>query len=271
VNAYVSLIAVRFKSSIQYRAAAVAGVVTQLFFGFITVMVMDAFYATGAGNPGMKLSAIVNYVWLGQAFLGMLPWNVDKDIQASIRNGNIVYDFIRPIDLYFTWWSNSLAWRVSSTILRAVPLLLFVSLVNPLLGMSEYALTAPSGATAFFAFIATYTLTICLSISITVFMNIVTLLFLSAEGLNIFINGIVTILSGMIIPLPLFPGWLAPFLFFQPFSGLVDFPFRYYSGDFDASLLALTIPVQLFWIAFFIVTGKMILSRVKKKLVVQGG
>ncbi len=268
---YLSLVAIRFKSSIQYRAAAIAGAITQLFFGFVIVMVLDAFYGSGKAQDTISLRAIVNYVWLGQAFLGMLPWNVDRDIQASIRSGNIVYDFARPTDLYLVWWCNSLAWRVSSTLLRSVPVILFAALANPLLGMPEYALTGPAGATALASFCVTYLFTIALSVSITVFSNIVTLLFLSADGLNVTLTALVTIFSGMIIPLPLFPDWLKPFLFAQPFSALVDFPFRYYTGNLGWQFLAYTIPHQVFWTCVFVLGSRLILSMVKKKLVIQGG
>jgi ABC-2 type transport system permease protein len=268
---YLSILSARFKTSIQYRAAALAGFVTQLFFGFIMVMVMYAFYSSGKTAGTLSLKSIINYIWLGQALLGMLPWSVDRDIQATIRNGNVVYDFLRPLDLYFVWYFNSLAWRVSSTILRAIPLFIFVSVILPFTGLDIYSLTAPQSPAALSAFFFTYIFTILLSISITVFMNIVTLLFLSADGLNVLITALVTLLSGMIIPLPLFPDSFQLFLLIQPFSSLVDFPFRYYTGNLSIGSLIYTIPLQIFWICFFIFISRRILSNIKKKLVIQGG
>jgi ABC-2 type transport system permease protein len=271
MNSYLSIISTRFKSSIQYRAAAIAGFATQLFFGIAMVMVMDAFYSSSSLLPAMSLRSMINYIWLGQALLGMLPWNVDRDIQAMIRNGNVVYDFLRPLDLYFIWYFNSLAWRVSATILRSIPLLLTVSFIFPLIGAAEFAFTIPDGYKALAAFLTTYFFTILLSASITVFMNIITLLFISSEGLNVTVTAMVTLLSGMVIPLPLFPDSVQTILKLQPFCALVDVPFRYYVGNFKIDNLLYTIPHQIFWIFFFIVAGKFILSKVKKKLVIQGG
>ena len=58
--------------------------------------------------------------------------------------------------------------------------------------MKEYALSSPEGFHALSAFVTTYFFSILLSISITVFMNIVTLLFLSADGLNVIFTALVT-------------------------------------------------------------------------------
>jgi ABC-2 type transport system permease protein len=271
LKAYLSILAARFKTSIQYRAAAIAGFITQVFWGLIMVMALEAFYASGKGAPPLPFQAAVNYIWLGQAFLAMLPWTVDRNVQAMIRNGNVVFEFVRPLDLYFTWFSHSLAWRVSSTILRAVPLLITVALVFPLFGPEMSRLTGPASVSAGCAFFITYLFTIMLSVSITVFMNIVTLLFLSADGLNVFMSALVTIFSGMVIPLPLFPDAFQPFLLVQPFGGLVDFPLRYYTGAFQFSHLLVTVPLQAFWIGFFALGGRRLLSRVRRKLVIQGG
>jgi ABC-2 type transport system permease protein len=271
VRAYLSVAAARFKASIQYRAAAAAGFVTQLFFGLVMVMALQAFYASGRAGAPVSFQSAVNYVWLGQAFLAMLPWNVDRDVQALIRNGNVVFEFVRPLDLQLTWLAHALAGRLSSTVLRAVPLILTVALAFPLIGPAVSGLTGPASAAAFAAFLVTYALTILLSAAITVFMNVVTLLFLSADGLNVFMNALVTIFSGMIIPLPLFPDALQPFLLAQPFAGLVDFPFRYYTGAFPVSRLPVTLPLQACWIAFFALAGRALLARAKKKLTIQGG
>jgi ABC-2 type transport system permease protein len=271
VRPYLSILAMRFKTSIQYRSAAVAGYVTQMFFGIVMVSVLGAFYASGRNGTAVPLQSFVNYIWLGQAFLGMLPWTVDRDVQAMIRSGNVVFEFLRPLDLYLIWFAHSLAWRVSSTILRAVPLVLTVALVFPLIGPVMAPLTGPASVEAGLAFVITYGLTILLSVSITVFMNVLTLLFLSADGLNVFMMALVTVFSGMVIPLPLFPDALQTFFLLQPFASLVDIPFRYYAGVFPVSRLAFTLPLQAFWIACFVLAGRLMLRRVRRKLGVQGG
>jgi len=271
VSPYLAVVAVRFRASLRYRAAAAAGFVTQLFFGLVMVMALQAFYASGRAGASLPFQAAVNYIWLGQAFLGMLPWNVDRDVMALIRNGNVVFDFVRPLGLYGVWFAHALAGRASATMLRAVPLILAVAFVFPLLGPEVVGLTGPASGAGFIAFLATYLFTVLLSCAVTVFMNALNLIFLSGEGINAFMTALVTIFSGMVIPLPLFPDALQPLLIAQPFAGLVDFPFRYYTGAFPPSRLLVTLPLQAFWIGCFALAGRALLARAEKRLSIQGG
>jgi hypothetical protein len=65
---------------LQYRAAAVAGFGTQVFWGLMRIMIFEAFYRSSSADQPMTFPQVVTYVWLGQAMLAMFPWNVDADI-----------------------------------------------------------------------------------------------------------------------------------------------------------------------------------------------
>ena len=128
---------------LQYRAAAFAGLVTQCFWGAIRLMIVAAFYAASTQAQPMSLPEVVVYIWLGQAFFGMLPWNIDEEFAQKVRDGSVAYDLLRPVDLYAFWYSHTLAYRIAPTTLRAIPLGLLAMLVLPRLGLAEWALRAP--------------------------------------------------------------------------------------------------------------------------------
>ena len=73
MRGYAAIVSARFRTLLQYRAAAVAGFGTQLVFGLIHAMVLGAFYAVSTRPQPMTYTEVVAYVWLGQAMLGMLP------------------------------------------------------------------------------------------------------------------------------------------------------------------------------------------------------
>src|SRR5262245_51723444 len=101
---------------LQYRAAAIAGLWTQVFFGLVMIMIYEAFYRSTAlpeRAPPMTLRQIVNYVWLGQALFAMLPWNADADVRAMVRSGAVAYELCRPVDLYALWYARALAMRTA--------------------------------------------------------------------------------------------------------------------------------------------------------------
>ena len=98
VRPYLAIFAARFLMLLQYRAAALAGIATQFWFGAIMVMALTAFYGSGRGAPSITLAQAITYIWLGQAFLGLLPWNVDTEIATMMRSGNVAYERLRPVD-----------------------------------------------------------------------------------------------------------------------------------------------------------------------------
>ena len=70
----------------------------------------------------------------------MLPWNADAEIRAMIRSGAVAYELCRPVDLYGLWYARAIAWRTAPTMLRAVPMAIFASVVLPLIGLDEWRL-----------------------------------------------------------------------------------------------------------------------------------
>ena len=57
---YISFFKLKFSVGLQYRAAAIAGLCTQLFFGLVFIMVYIAFYGSGdASNVDISLRQII--------------------------------------------------------------------------------------------------------------------------------------------------------------------------------------------------------------------
>ncbi len=180
---YTAVVSARYRNLLQYRAAAFAGFVTQLFWGAVRLMIFGAFYAAAEGPQPMNMVEVVAYVWLGQAMLGMLPWNTDADFKEQVASGAVAYDLLRPLDLYGYWFARTLAFRTAATTLRAIPMVIFAMLLLPAFGLADWALPAPSGA-ALIGFLAAITAAALLSTAITVVAHISMLWTLSGEGVD---------------------------------------------------------------------------------------
>lgn len=270
-RAYGTIVSVRYRMLLQYRAAALAGFGTQLFWGAIRLMILAAFYASATTPPPLPLASVIAYVWLGQAFLGLLPWNVDAELATLIRTGGVAYELMRPLDLYTWWFFRTLAYRTAGTTLRVFPMVLFAMLLLPLLGLGDWALTPPPTWAAGLLFLVSMGLAVLLSCSVTMLMHVTLVWTLSSDGINRLMPSIVSLFTGMVVPLPLFPDWLQPFLQWQPLRGIVDVPYRIYSGDILPPQAMAELLQQAGWIVLLIWGGRWLLAVSIRRLVVQGG
>ena len=63
----------KFKAGLQYRAAALAGIITQLFFGIVYISVYFACYESNTNSSlPMPLHQLISYLWLNQIFFCLI-------------------------------------------------------------------------------------------------------------------------------------------------------------------------------------------------------
>ncbi|HUW31780.1 MAG TPA: ABC-2 family transporter protein [Planctomycetota bacterium] len=259
---YRAMFSARFRSLLQYRAAAVAGFCTQVFWGLIRMMIFSAFYAGVQEPMPMDLQQVIAYVWLGQAFFAMIPLRPDRDIEQLIRTGNVAYEILRPVDQYNLWYSRAAANCIAPAMLRAVPILV-ISLVAGWLywpGALPVACSAASMLAAAMLSAAFSTL-----MTITMFWTI------SGRGITVLASILAYTLSGIVIPLPFFPDSVQWLLNALPFRGLIDVPFRIFTGSIPPASVPVEVASQLAWTAVLVLAGRMLLARSVRRVVVQGG
>jgi ABC-2 type transport system permease protein len=263
MKAYLAILKCRFSALFQYRAAALAGLCTQTFWGLIKMMVLTAFFSGTSASQPMTLGQAITFIWLGQALLQLLPWNIDKEVEEQVKTGNVAYELVRPLDLYWLWFARSLAMRLVPTVMRCIPIFVLAGLF--------FGLEPPHSIASACAFICSLGFSAILSASITTFVIVSLMWTISGEGLQRLLPHIVVFFSGMIVPLPLFPTWMQPFLNIQPFRGIIDIPARIYTGMIPASDAFYYLGFQLIWCMVIIFMGRMLIKRGLKRLVIQGG
>ncbi len=267
MRATLAIFKMRFQLLLNYRMAAIAGLFTQLFFGFVMIEVYHAFFQnTGGIDTPMTLVQTTTYVWLGQGLLALLPWNGDREIRAMIKNGDFAYELVRPLSIYWYWFIRILAQRIAPVLMKGTSLFLIVILV----GKGTYGLQPPVSIEGFILFFLILSTGVILGAAIS---NIITIsiLFTIGDGIERFLPAVITIFSGMVIPLALFPDNIQWLLRILPFSGLVDAPYRFYLGLYSINDFIPILSIQIIWIALLFGLGHLMLKKAQKRVIVQGG
>lgn len=267
MKSYISYFKLKFKVSLQYRAAALAGIVTQFFFGFVYISVYIAFYESNSSNLPMKLDELISYIWLCQAFFSLIYlWYKDKEIINLIKTGNIAYELSRPQDLYLMWASKILGERLAMVTLRFLPVVIVSSLLP-----KPYNLDPSVTLPIFLLFLLTLILSSILMTVLVLLYHVICLLTLDEKGIvNIFMV-VSDILSGLVIPIPFFPKYLQNISNLLPFRYISDFPFRLYVGNISINEGLTGILIQIIWIVILIIIGRFITKKALRKAVIQGG
>ncbi|MHC0039478.1 ABC transporter permease [Pseudoneobacillus sp. C159] len=267
MSAYYSVLKLRLLNGMQYRAAAWAGVATQFFWGFMYIMISEAFYEYTTITPPISLKELVTYIWLQQSFLAFIMlWFRDNELFSLITTGNIAYELCRPCDIYGFWYAKLLAQRLSSALLRSFPILI-VAYFLP----EPYRMTFPPDLLTGLLFIVTLSLGLFLLVSISMFIYISVFITMSPVGSTLMIGVLGEFFAGLIIPIPLMPNWLQDIAYMLPFRLTADFPFRVYSGHILKAEALSGILAQLIWLAVLIILGRWSMNQALKRVVVQGG
>ena len=264
---YLSYFRLNFIKELQYRAAALAGLSTQFFFGFVFVSVYIAFYASGGKDLPITLSQTITYIWLGQAFFAMInQFYRDEELMSLVRSGNISYELTRPQELYFMWYAKLIGSRISKALLRCLPILI-VSFILP----KPYNLSLPDSPISFLLFLVTLILGIILVTSIVIMYPIITTKTISEKGIIPVVITIADLFGGGIVPVPFLPKFIKTVGELLPFQYVSDIPFRIYSANVVTSDVISCIIIQIIWIILLTIIGNLMLKNSLKKIVVQGG
>ena len=264
---YLSFFRVRFALGLQYRTAALAGMVTQFFWGGMNILMYRAFYEADAAAFPMTLQATSSYIWLQQALLMLFAaWLLENEIFDDIVSGNVAYELCRPVDIYDMWFARSAANRLSRAVLRSFPILAVAALLP-----APYGMAAPASAAHFLLFLLTAVLGFGVTVAFFMLVYALTFYTVSPNGLRILISSVVEFFAGAIIPLPFFPDGVRRVFELLPFASMQNVPLRVYSASMTAQEMGRAIGLQAFWLVALIAAGRMLCSHALTKMTVQGG
>ena len=264
---YGSVFRIRFINSLQYRAAALAGMATQFAWGFMLILGYSAFYRSNPAAFPMEFSQLVSYIWIQQAFFQLFTaWVAPDDITAAIETGAIAYEMVRPVDLYNRWFCQISAVRVARALLRCAPVLL-VAFIAP----EPYRMTLPADAIALSLFLLSTILSLCVIAAWTLFVYTTVFYTLSLRGIRSFLGAFADFFSGATIPLPFFPKSISRIMELLPFASMQNAPLRIYSSNLSGAAATQALLLQLLWFAVLLIAGRLYLKRTLNRVIVQGG
>lgn len=256
---YISLFKVQFFAGLQYRGAAIAGIVTQFAWGFLSIALFTVF-----NTNNMEPEHLSTFFWLRQSCIALIAvWAADNSIFTIIENGGVAYESVRPTDLYSLWFVRNIAYRTSRFLLRFLPIVLIAFFLP-----APFNMILPVSFSGFIYFLISMVLVVLLLVSINMIVYIAAIKMKSSMGIRVFTMSLFELLDGSNIPYPFFPIWAQTILKYTFFYGLQTTPFFIYLGLINPISAIL---IQLGWLIVIVSIGKAWMKKSLYKLEVFGG
>lgn len=252
-----------FTRQLTYRAATLAGLATNLFFGFLRVAVMTALYGARTEVAGMDLPAAITFTGLAQAVIAYLSIFGWYDLMRSVSSGEVAADLLRPLGYFRYWMAVDLGRALVAFLLRGVTIMVLYALF--------FAITFPTTVGQWLALIIAFGLSWWLSFAWRFLVNLAAFWTPNALGVGRFAFGIAWVLSGFFMPLRFFPGWFQTLCHFTPFPSMVNTTLEIYLGLLTGSALLWALAMQIGWIVILTGICQLTLRAGIQKLVIQGG
>lgn len=261
---YLRILVAGFRQQSTYRLAALAGLVANTTFGFLKVAVLFATVdAAGGELRGYDIGAMSAYIWLSQGLLGSINLNGRIDLAERVKTGDVVVDFLRPLNVQLATYAQETGRALWSLIPRGVPAVAIGALV---VGMA-----LPSSPWAYLLGAASLVLGIVISIAAVYVVAVAGFWLVETRGIQMLYMVISGFLAGLFVPIGIMPDWLQAIANATPFPSMMMTPIDIISGRIDLSGSVAGIVVQIGWLALLAAAGHVLTRTGRRKLEVQGG
>lgn len=252
-----------FQRYFSYRAAALAGLLTNLFWGMLRAALMIALFAGQPEVSGMTLQDAVTFTALTQAVISYLSVFGWFELMNSVHSGAVATDLLKPIGYYRFWLAQDLGRAITQLVLRGIPLLCAYALFYPI--------TLPHSVTQWIWIGVAMILALLISFSYRFLINLSAFWVQNAIGIGRMGFFAPLFLSGFIIPIRFMPDWFANFCWLTPFPHMVTTVVEIYLGLLDGVDLYHALAFQLLWFVALYGISQVVLRLGVRRLVILGG
>ncbi|MFQ5343847.1 MAG: ABC transporter permease [Anaerolineae bacterium] len=252
-----------FQRQLTYRAAAMAGLATNFFFGMLRAAVLVALYGARQEVAGISLAGAVTYTGLSQATIGFLSMFSWYEVMNSVYTGDIASDLLKPLNYFTFWLAQDLGRAGAALLMRGFTIMAAYAVV--------FGITTPESGVQWLAVGVAVALSWLVSFSWRFLVNLAAFWTPNALGVGRFFFILSWFLSGFLMPLRYFPQWFVRLCYLTPFPHTVNTVVEVYLGVLSGPELIQALLGQLLWVAMLVVAGQVVLRAGVRRLVILGG
>ena len=252
-----------YQRYLTYRAATLAGLLTNLFFGILRASILVALYGGQKEVDGITINAAVTYAAMTQALIGYLCMFSWFDLMMTVYTGEVAVDLLKPINYLGFWMAKDLGRATMQLVFRGMTLMAGYVLL--------FDLVWPKGYLQWLAVFVTLVLSWVISFLWRFLINLASFWTPNARGiLRLFFTSSL-FFSGFLMPLRFFPEWVVKISYLTPFPHMLNTVVEVYLGILQGTELIYALAFQLFWICILYLAVQVTFRAGIRRLVILGG
>ncbi|MBN1992397.1 MAG: ABC-2 family transporter protein [Anaerolineae bacterium] len=248
---------------LTYRAATIAGLLTNIFFGLLRASVLVALYGMRPEVADISVQGAITYTGLTQAIIAYLSIFGWYEIMNSVYSGEVGADLLKPLSYFNFWLAQDMGRAAVSLVLRGLSIMVIYALL--------FEITLPTTAGQWSAFAVALVLGLLVSFAWRFLVNLAAFWTPNALGLGRFAFGLTWVMSGFFMPLRFFPDWFVTLCRLTPFPAMVNTIVEIYLGVLTGRAVLWALLGQVIWLVILTGLGQLVLRAGVRRLVIQGG
>jgi viologen exporter family transport system permease protein len=252
-----------FRRYATYLGATLAGIFTNTVFGFIRAYILIALFAVRPVLGGYGISDALTYTFVTQGLIATVAIWGWFEIEERIRTGAVATDLLRPLSFLGYWLATDYGRACYQALARGIPPFVVAALA--------FDLRLPREVATWPVFLISVVLAVTVSFGIRAIVNLFSFWFMDSRGLGAIVSPAWIVLSGMMLPLAVFPAGLRTFARMTPFAATFDAPAQVFLEQLSARDVAATLALQALWAGVMLAAAARVMDHGTRKLVIQGG
>jgi ABC-2 type transport system permease protein len=252
-----------FRRLVAYRTANLAGLVTNCCFGYFRAVVFLTVYQDRDQIAGYGMADVITFTWVTQGLIMVVMMWGWWEVEESIRSGDVASDLAKPFSYLGFWLARDFGRAGYYLLYRCVPVLV--------VGQLTFGLRWPRSPLIWLALVASLILAVVVSFSWRFCLNAVAFWTSDARGIGSLALIVVTLLSGLVIPLPYFPDGVRAILLALPFASLLQTPADIFLERLGTADVLTNLVRQALWAVAMLVGARLVLAAAVRRVSIQGG
>ena len=260
---YLEFARVGFVNILAFRLRYYTGILTYFINVTVYYFIWKALYANDPHFAGFSFPDIVTYVAVGWIIRSLYFNNIDQDMAQDIMEGKISMALIKPVSVQWMYIFQALGETLFRLGLLSAPVAIVIALIFPV-----QPPRSPGHAALFLLSLAGSVLLVA---TLNFIVGTCAIRLKSILGLLRAKFFVQELLSGLLIPMTMFPAPAQKILAWLPFEHIGYTPMLIYLGRLSYSRAAIALLVQALWVAILAACGAWFWRVMARKITIHGG